>query len=146
MTERYKRLEKTLSQRLSHEQLCQRRTAVCQGWLQAVERRLARLQAADAQVRGGRGGPGQATKIHWHQDEQRYLQALQSRLERTQRLGQRLGLRLEARETEVVKAAQHRRATQTALGRIEEGVRQTAVRNSRKSFDELVRLRALAER
>lgn len=145
MTERYQRLDKVFQHQLSRERLCQQRAAICHRWLRAVNRRISGLQHGMEQVGAG-NWPHHVALVHWHQDKERCLRALQSRLERVRGVGHRLRQRLQDKEAELIRAAQCCRATETALERIEQEVSQARTRNTAKKLDELVRRRLAGER
>jgi len=145
MVNRYHRLDKVLNHRLSRERLYQQRAAICRRWLQAAQQRLDSLQQLSHQVRDSLS-PRAIVRIQWHQDQQDYLRALQRRLARLKRLRRKLHQRLHDKDFQVVSAAQYRRATQTALARLEQEVNQNVRRNKDTEFHQLVQLKFLAQR
>ncbi len=144
MVNRYHRLDKVLNHRLSRERLYQQRAAICRRWLQAAQQRLDSLQQLAHQVRDSLP-PRAIVRIQWHQDQQNYLRALQRRLARFNRLRRKLHQRLHDKNSQVVSAAQYRRATQTALARLGQEVNQTVTRNKDKEFHQLVQLKFLEQ-
>ncbi len=145
MSSRYHRLDKILEYRISRERLCQRRAAICRRWLQIAQQRLDNLRHACQKVRTA-PPPAQIARVAWYQYQQQYLRAAQERIARVERLRRMLRERLQRRQFQLKKAAQRRRATETALERIEQEVNQALAQNKDRELDELTRLKLLEHR
>ena len=145
MTSRYRRLDKILQYRISRERLYQRRAAVCRHWLQTALQRIDSLHQVCHKVRAGRP-PGEIARLHSQQDQQYYLRAAQKRIVQVEGLRRRLQQRLQHRQSQLKKAAQYRRATETTLERIEQEVNQALAQNRDKELNELGRLKLLSRR
>ena len=140
MTNRYQRLDNILNYRLRRERLCQQRAAICHRWLQAAQGRLLRLHQTVDQVGDNHPSPGQAY-AHWYQDQQSYLWALHTQIAGLQHLRISLQHRLQRRQSQLIVAAQYRRATETALARVRGEVTRRTVQNKDKEFTQLVQLK-----
>ncbi len=138
MNHETRRLSRIQDQRIKREQLCQRRVAICQRVLTAAEARLTTLYKQQHLLRHSVGTLPAAT-IQWYQNRQLAFTALCRRIERTERLRQRLAQRTANKETELVRAAQMRRAAETALARLEQEAGQIVRRAEDKRFDDMVR-------
>ena len=145
MTNRYRRLDRVFNYRLSRERLYQQRAAICCRWLHAAQQRLTQLHEAACRVQGA-APPGKTAAARWHQDRQHYLRALHRRIFRLERLGEKLRQRLQYKRNQATTAGQYRRATESALARLQQEVNQTLIQNKDKEFHQLVRLEFLNRR
>jgi len=138
MNTRIAQMGKILNNRASRERLYQRRAAICRQLVHTAEARLAKLRREQTALRTAVSSQVPAT-AHWHQQRQRLLANLDRRITRTQDTHQRLKQRASRRQTELVNAAQLRRAAQKATTRLQQQAAQAARRSRQKRFDDLVR-------
>ena len=138
MNQRTSQLARILAHRIKREQLCQRRVAICQRAITATEGRLAELHRQQQALRRTQTAAATVT-VQWHQHRQQLVDVLARRIERAWRIVGRLQERARRRQTELVRAAQTRRVTETVLSRITQEACRAARRAEGRQFDNLVR-------
>ena len=127
-----------LNNRADREQLCQRRAVICRQLVHTAEAKLSGLHHEQTALRNTTGRQVPAT-VDWHQRRQRALADLDRRITQIQRTHQRLKQRASRRQSELVNAAQLRRAAQKGTARLQQQATQTARRSRQRRFDDLVR-------
>ncbi len=138
MNQRSSQLARILAHRIKREQLCQRRLAICRRALTATEGRLAQLYRQQQALSRTESAAATVT-VQWHQHRQRLVDVLEQRTDSTHRMRGRLDERAHRRQTELVRAAQMRRATETVLSRITQEAFRAARQAEGRQFDNLVR-------
>ena len=138
MNQRRSQLARILAHRLKREQLCQRRVAVCQRTLAVTEERVAQLLRQQQALYRAESTVATVT-VQWHQHRQRLVEALERHIAKAERIRARLQERAHRRQSELVSAAQMRRATETVLSRLAQEACRAAHQAEGRQFDNLVR-------